>query len=110
MALTSLQKGILIALNLIKDNGPQSKKFGLCQNVTDLMRNAWGVHFELEALFASWPLHSGDDTFPVPCPDKDPADAYLNHTGNMWGKRTIYGQNRWSLLDHCIQQLSRGNN
>lgn len=107
MANSNLQNDVLSALLQIKRDGPKRKKIGLCQNITDVMPNAWGVHHTLEELFKTWPLHSGDIIFPVPCPDKEPDVAYCNFTGNMWDKRTAYGSNRWNLLEHCIQQLSQ---
>jgi len=107
MALTKVQEGMLVALNLIKQDGPRSNKMGMCHSVIIRMPYAAGVYPALEELFLTWPKFSGSITFPVPNGVQPAADAYLSHAGDMWDRETEYGRNRWELLDHCINQLNQ---
>lgn len=105
---TRVQQLMLGQLLHIQSKGPRSSAFGLCQNLTDAMPNAYGeVMRELDGLFKSWPLFSGCITFPVPSKAHSPDMAYLMNNGDLWDRRTTYGKNRWALLEHCIIQLSK---
>ena len=103
---THIQRLMLGQLLLVQSQGPTDIRYGICQNLTDAVPNAYGeVMRELDGLFKSWPLFSGDITFPVPCPKLDSDMAYLMNDGGLWDRRTTYGKNRWALLEHCIVQL-----
>ena len=54
-----------------------------------------------------WPLHSGNEVFPIPCPNyPDDADAAYIHSEGHWDASTEYGRNRFSALDCLIKQLT----
>lgn len=105
--LSEIQQLMLKLMLDIQKNGPKSLEFGLCHNLSEKMRFNCPMA-ELEILFQSWPLFSGDITFPVPSSAAAPDDAYLYRKGSMWDRETEYGANRWLLLEHCIVQLSKG--
>lgn len=103
-----IRQQMLGQLLMVQTNGPATDKYGLCAVLEKSMAFAYGnVHRELKALFESWPLYSGDPTFPVPKEGVDPDLAYLYNEGSYWDKNTEYGRNRWALLEHCIVQLAK---
>ena len=104
--LNQVKQQMLDVLLLIQANGPFKAHTGLCDQLEKRLPFAYGMVMPtLREMFYSWPLYSGDETFPVPHPKLDPEVAYLSAEGSIWSKRSEYGRNRWSLLEHCISQL-----
>jgi hypothetical protein len=104
--LNQVKQEVVALLLDIKVDGPMYSSNGICDQLTKTLPFPYGIILRvLEPCFYSWPLYSGDQTFPVPHPTKSPENAYLDTKGNLWDKNTEYGRNRWSLLEHCISQL-----
>lgn len=105
---TRVQELMLKHLIGMRDNGPMDIEFGICQNLNRYLAFAYTEYMrELDKLFQTWDKFSGDITFPVPDPKIKADMAYLMNSGDMWDRRTQYGKNRWSLLLHCIVELSK---
>ncbi len=88
---------------------------GLCTNIARQLRKSYPEYYlegfckrQCKIACKSWPLYSGDDSFPVPHKQSKPEDAYWNCLeGSMY--RGQYGKDRMALLDHLIahfEQLS----
>ena len=104
--LNQVKQQMLTLLLQIQVDGPISNRRGICDQLTKRLPFGYGVVMKsMEEMFKTWPLYSGDTTFPVPHPEQDPDRAYLDTDGNIWDRDTEYGRNRWSLLEHCISQL-----
>jgi hypothetical protein len=104
--MNQVKQEMLALLLQIQVDGPVRSHSGICDHVTKVLPFAYGkVMPILEEMFKSWPLYSGNETFPVPHPEQDPEHAYLSTSGSIWDRDTEYGRNRWSLLEHCISQL-----
>ena len=104
--LTQVKQEMLALLLQIQMDGPKNPRTGICDQLTKTLPFAYRLIMEtMREMFISWPLYSGDDTFPVPHPEQDSDIAYLCAEGTIWDRDTEYGRNRWSLLEHCISQL-----
>lgn len=104
--LNQVKQEMLALLLEIQSDGPFYIKTGICDQLTKSVPFGYGKIMRiLEELFPTWPLYSGNQTFPVPHPEQEPERAYLDTDGSIWDKNTEYGRNRWSLLEHCISQL-----
>lgn len=86
---------------------------GLCTALLNLDPPE-GVSYDFQVLTRTWPKHSGDNVFPVPCPEGGkPGPAYY-HAENepyevearyMWDRETSpYAALRWELLEWAITQ------
>lgn len=104
--LNQVQQEMLALLLQIQVDGPKNPRTGICDQLQKVLPFGYGkVMQTMEEMFLTWPLYSGEDTFPVPHPELAPDVAYLEAEGNIWDKNTEYGRNRWSLLEHCVSQL-----
>lgn len=97
---------LLTALKQLRENGPKNRNSGICKQI-DWYNSE--EHRQFRASFETWPHYSGDDSFPVPSPDKsmDAIDAYFNESNDLWDRGTEYGRLRWDLLDHIIAEMSK---
>lgn len=100
---------ILDALNTICKGGPLDKRFGICNNVVDVMCYQEGsdysrrvMHF-LETVALGWASHSGDARYPVPHPTAPANYAYAG-ADDCWAG--VYGNSRRELLDFLIAELT----
>ena len=103
---------LLEALINIRDNGPTLPTVGICENL-GYLTNTRPPRGEppvrtVERLARRWPKVSHSTAFPVPHRTLSPAEAYTrsSHT-TQWNRRTVYGRNRWELLDFLIEELSK---
>lgn len=89
-------KSLLEQLIRIRDNPPHYG--GICSvlQVSDRMLT--------HKLMREWPKFSGNPTFPVPHPTKDPEIAYIEDY--LWDLDTEYGRNRMELVNWLISQLA----
>lgn len=102
------QKYMLGALKIIRDNGPNHQRFGICSNVdaalisigTQCTPSTDAVMYEL---FEKWPKFTGTPEFPVPHPHLTPAAAYAEP--DIW--EGTYGDNRKELLNFMIAELEK---
>ena len=102
---TQTAQALLDGLLTIKKQGPENNRVGLCDNLYRLTAPNYSQSV-VTGLCKSWEHYSGEEVFPVPGTNgKTPEDAYLWPTGNIWDRKTKYGQLRWSLLEHCVAQL-----
>lgn len=100
---------LLTALKQLRDNGPKNHNVGICGQF-----DLYGLHSEEERrqfrnCFKTWQHYSGDDSFPIPSPDKsiNAQDAYFDKRNDLWDRDTEYGRLRWDLLDHIIAEMSK---
>ena len=84
-------------LKKLKKDGPHHVSGGICSNIPCNPD-------PLMTLFSKWPEFSGCISFPVPHPEMDSHDAYMN-TPNLWVGE--YGEARMRLLDFCIEELEK---
>lgn len=108
-------KTLLEALSAVQayvENGTHCEHAGICGNVADKLYSAGvpqDVHNEvddmLRAAFETWPMFSGDTSYPVPGDNgHTPATAYNYYAGveeDLW--QGEYGAWRKDLLRHCIE-------
>lgn len=87
----------LAHLKKLKKDGPHHVSNGICSNVPCNPD-------PLMMLFQKWPEFSGYISFPVPHPEMDSHDAYMNKP-NLWIGE--YGEARMRLLDFCIGELEK---
>lgn len=111
------QAKLLRVLQIIKNRADDDKidtEYGICTNMTIVMEDNHPLYFEgsmraLTGLFQSWGKFTGDIAYPVPgvATGGDSYDAARKYvmTANMW--EGAYGQLRYDLLCHCIQELEK---
>jgi len=90
---------VLERLNQLKEFGPSNFGIGICPNIKI-------PTISLTEFFESWPKYSGRYVFPITIKDFDAGDLYVN-TINQWDKSTEYGQLRWELVDHMINEIEK---
>lgn len=87
---------------------------GLCTNIYHQLNEKYAGEHSLHAFckrqckiaYKSWPLYSGDESFPVPHKQYSPEGAYWNCVEcSMY--RGQYGKDRMALLDHLIQHFKQ---
>lgn len=100
---------LLTALKQLRENGPRIRSAGICSQFDLYGSYRSEERRQFRACFETWPHYSGDDSFPVPSPDKsmDAIDAYFYDGNDLWDRDTEYGRLRWDLLDHIIKELSK---
>lgn len=83
-------------------------RFGLCANIFYLVEEG-EVTECLQLAMKKWPEHSGDSSYPVPCPHGgDPGliyEGYTEEMQNMYDHGDKYGQSRQRLVKHLIKAL-----
>jgi len=94
---------LLEELKTLRDEGPKRPGEGICKNLCSPANEV-----EFNRLAEAWPNSSGNITYPVPDPDRDPNEAY-NFTPDeeMWSPDNPYGAARLDLLDWAIEQLEK---
>lgn len=58
----------------------------------------------VHVIFPLWPRHSGNPTYPVPHPSREPADAFYFEIRELWAD-TPYGNARRELVAFCISTI-----
>ena len=110
---TAEHKRLLLSVLLdLKVNGPREWYWGICTNVFYMLRDIGPEAMAsvsacddiLEAIALTWPLYSGDASFPVPHETLKPVDAYLDHPNKWTGQ---YGNSRKAFLDFAIAALQK---
>lgn len=71
------------------------KHFGMCYYFFQLSGKYPNQYSELD--WEKWDKFSGDHFYPVP------GGVYEEY--ELWKKSTLYGKNRYELLDWCINQI-----
>ena len=100
---------LLTALKQLRENGPYNRDAGICAQFDLYGLYSSEERRQFRASFTTWQHYSGDDSFPVPSPDKYivAIDAYFDKSNDLWDRDTAYGRLRWDLLDHIIAELSK---
>lgn len=100
---------LLTALKQLRENGPKNRDAGICCQFDLHGLYSSEERLQFRASFKTWPHYSGDDSFPVPSPDKsmDAIDAYFDKNSDLWDRDTEHGRLRWDLLDHIIKEMSK---
>lgn len=92
---------------LLKVDTSGNHRSGICRQVEE--QCYWFVFQykpDLSVLFEGWEHHSGDDSYPVPCPRgmRDPRTIFRRKyaINALWEGE--YGKLRKDLLKHCINK------
>jgi hypothetical protein len=100
-----LEETIGTLVRLKENDTPSQKTQGICGSVRS------GACRKILALaFQNWPKFSGDITYPIRVEHANSQlNAYYNaeRENSLWDKDTVYGRNRWELLDFVIEFLKQ---
>lgn len=86
-------------LKRLRAEGPENLELGICDNCE-------GSSDLIISIGVQWPEYSGILIFPVPCPDMNPADAFLALRDAHWNPDHTYGAARLRFLDWLIEQTA----
>ena len=108
-----LQKCLLEALIKIRDEGPESPRYGICYNVETMMVDrdfTVFIYDEISDLSHGWEHHSGKHSYPVPSTDKrydsqGYYDTRLESPDRLW--RHKQGMFRTDLVRYMINRLEQ---
>ncbi|MNE60736.1 hypothetical protein D3C81_441930 [compost metagenome] len=101
----------------VKLAGPYDVYHGICILVSDKVHpigtnNFQGTFNEVKAIILpfvkTWPHYSGCEEYPVPsgnCRSAISVYEHYSYVYDMWKMSEPYGELRWSLLDHLLNQL-----